>query len=97
MPGVARAQPPGLAFVPAGWWRACPLDRARARVSAAAESATEIPPVPRVRSSGPKCSRHNLYREGTLSRSHMTPLGRQKPLCREPKVIHSAQLCREPI
>jgi hypothetical protein len=42
MPGVARAQPPGLAFVPAGWWRACPLDRARARVSAAAESATEI-------------------------------------------------------
>jgi hypothetical protein len=42
------------------------------------------------------CSRHSLCREGALGRALPAPLGRQRPLCREPGPKLSAQLCREP-
>jgi hypothetical protein len=61
-------------------------------------SLPESAPVPRARSSRhrPDCSRHNLCREGALGRVLPAPLGRQRPLCHEPRAKLSTQLCREP-
>jgi hypothetical protein len=53
--------------------------------------------LPRARCSRhrPNSSRHSLCREGTLGRALSAPLGRQRPLCREPRQMLSLHVCRE--
>jgi hypothetical protein len=53
--------------------------------------------LPRARCSRhrPNSSRHSLCREGTLGRALSALLGRQRPLCREPRQTLSLHVCRE--